>query len=117
MFSKFGCVVNDQTVINVRKYKNCVLFSISIEENLLFQFECGKLYFGGWKTGAGEGEKYGQGLEIVPGKYKFKGFFLDGKKSGAGTMINWDGSAYVGQWENGLKSGAGRQLDSDGIIY
>lgn len=53
----------------------------------------------------------------MPGKYKFKGFFLDGKKSGAGTMINWDGSAYVGQWENGLKSGAGRQLDSDGIIY
>lgn len=56
-------------------------------------------------------------MEILPGKYKFKGYFVEGKKSGFGTLIGYDGSAYAGQWENGFKHGSGRQLDSDGIIY
>lgn len=114
----FGCKINEQTVINVRKYRNCVFFSINPENNILYHYDNGKLYYGGWKTLAnGEGEKSGQGLEILPGRYKFKGYFIGGKKYGAGTLINNDGSAYVGQWENGMKHGSGRQLDADGIIY
>ncbi len=56
-------------------------------------------------------------MELVPGKYKYKGYFIDGKKSGMGTMICFDGSAYHGQWENGLKSGNGKQIDSENIVY
>lgn len=60
----------------------------------------------------GEGEKHGQGVEFVPQKYKFKGIFNSGKKSGFGVLISFDGSAYVGQWDNGLRHGAGKQLDT-----
>lgn len=56
----------------------------------------------------GEGEKYGHGVEKVPGKYKYKGSFDEGKRSGHGTMI-WDnGAYYVGQWYDGVKHGRGK---------
>ena len=93
-------------------------FGVDSENNLLYHFDNGKLYYGGWKAHAsGEGEKCGQGVEILPGRYKFKGYFLDGRKFGIGTLINSDGSAYVGQWENGVRHGRGRQLDADGTLY
>lgn len=98
-FLKFGCQVNDQTVINVKKYKNCVHFSIGNHENILWHYETGKFYFGAWKMiGSGEGEKSGDGLEYLPFKYKFKGHFAAGKRSGYGVLICFDGSAYAGQW-------------------
>jgi hypothetical protein len=53
----------------------------------------------------------------VPGKYRFKGFFIDGKRNGLGTMIGYDGTAYVGYWQNGLKAGTGKQIDMTGIVY
>lgn len=106
------------TVISVRKYRNCVHFSISNNENILYHYDSGKIYFGSWKSSTNaEGEKHGEGVELVPSKYKYKGYFVDGKKSGMGTMICFDGIAYQGQWENGLKSGNGKQIDSEGIVY
>ena len=53
----------------------------------------------------GEGEKAGEGIEFLPGKYKFKGFFSDGKRNGFGTLFNSNGTVYVGQWGDGLKHG------------
>lgn len=34
----------------------------------------------------------------MPDRYKFKGHFVSGKRSGYGVLINFDGSAYEGQW-------------------
>jgi hypothetical protein len=118
IFTSFNCKINEHTVINVRKYRNCVFLSIDPQNNVLYHYETGKLYYGGWKIAPnGEGEKEGHGIEILPGRYKFKGYFIYGKKHGVGTLINFDGSAYVGQWKNGMKHGSGRQLDVDGIVY
>lgn len=52
--------INDpQTVLRVKKYKNCVYFGIDSEHNILLHYE-GKIYFGGWKSFInGEGEKFG----------------------------------------------------------
>lgn len=36
-------------MLNVKKFKNCVLFSINTEQNILWHYE-GKFYYGGWKT-------------------------------------------------------------------
>lgn len=46
----------------------------------------------------------------MPNKYKYKGYFEDGKRSGHGTMIGDNGSVYVGQWYDGLKQGKGRYI-------
>jgi hypothetical protein len=80
------------------------------DNNILWHYE-GRFYFGGWKTHAnGEGEKHGKGIEFVPGKYKYRGYFEDGKRCGFGTMIGENGSVYVGQWYDGLKQGKGKYL-------
>ena len=53
----------------------------------------------------------------MPGKYRYKGFFVEGKKNGFGVMINDSGVIYQGQWEDGLRHGTGQQKSEDGSVY
>lgn len=46
---KVDKVNDDQTVLMVKKYKNCTYFGIDSENNILLHYE-GKVYFGGWKS-------------------------------------------------------------------
>lgn len=48
MFKVFK-INDDQTVLRVKKYKNCVYFGIDSDNNILMHYE-GKIYFGGWKS-------------------------------------------------------------------
>ena len=87
-------------------------------ECILWHFS-GKFYMGGWKAGQpGEGEKHGEGLEIIPEKYIYKGQFLNGKKNGTGILKLANGNLYDGQWIDGLKNGRGVYLDAaTRVIY
>lgn len=66
-YSIFGIKVDDSDPnyqINMKKYKNCILFSLSgnSSESILWHYS-GKFYMGGWKNNdASEGEKTGEGL-------------------------------------------------------
>lgn len=73
----------------MKKFKNCVYFGINNAptQNILWHYE-NKFYYGGWKLYTnGEGEKSGEGIEIMSHKYRFRGHFVDGKKSGYGTLV------------------------------
>jgi hypothetical protein len=98
----------------VKKYKNCVIFTLDGQTHhcVLWHFS-GKFYMGGWRAGeAGEGEKEGEGLELVPTKHLYKGQFLAGKRHGSGIFKQSNGNIYDGQWADGLKSGRGVYLDA-----
>lgn len=57
-----GKINDDQTVLKVKKYKNCTYFGIDTDNNILLHYE-GRIYFGGWREFMnGEGEKSGEGL-------------------------------------------------------
>ena len=43
----------------------------------------------------GEGEKSGEGFEYLPGKYYYRGNFVDGKRNGFGTMKVINKEKYV----------------------
>jgi hypothetical protein len=43
-----GKINDDQTVLKVKKYKNCTYFGIDTDNNILLHYE-GRVYFGGWK--------------------------------------------------------------------
>jgi hypothetical protein len=46
----------------MKKYKNCIVFTFSSENCILWHYS-GKFYMGGWKNNEpGEGEKTGEGL-------------------------------------------------------
>jgi len=57
------------------------------------------------------------------GKYHFangstyEGYFVDGRGSGKGKVINTDGSSYVGDFDNGKKEGRGVFLYANGNTY
>ena len=61
-YQVFGVDVdNEDKQLYVKKYKNCVVFTITTNssECILWHFS-GKFYMGGWKAGQpGEGEKHG----------------------------------------------------------
>lgn len=50
LFNVFGVskINDDQTVLKVKKYKNCTYFGIDTTSNILLHYE-GRIYFGGWK--------------------------------------------------------------------
>lgn len=78
--------LNEDSMLNIKKYKNCVYFSKNQYENILWYFD-GRFYFGEWKILLnGEGEKSGKGLEYVPGHYLYKGNFKSGKRNGFGIL-------------------------------
>jgi hypothetical protein len=39
---------DDQTVLKVKKYKNCTYFGIDADNNILLHYE-GRAYFGSWR--------------------------------------------------------------------
>lgn len=45
---KVDKINNDQTVLRVKKYKNCTYFGIDNDNNILLHYQ-GRVYFGGWK--------------------------------------------------------------------
>jgi hypothetical protein len=45
---KVSKINDDQTVLKVKKYKNCTYFGIDSENNILLHYE-GRVYFGGWR--------------------------------------------------------------------
>lgn len=120
-YAVFGMDVDqEEKQLCVKKYKNCVVFTLTNNsaECILWHFS-GKFYMGGWKAGQpGEGEKHGEGLEIIPEKYIYKGQFLNGKKNGTGILKLANGNLYDGQWIDGLKNGRGVYLDAaTRVIY
>ena len=116
-FKKLKCPFNETTILNVKKFKNCVRFAIGTEHNILWHYE-GKFYYGGWKNFSnGEGEKNGEGVEIVPGRYRFRGHFSEGRRNGYGIMIMENGTIYEGEWKDGVRHGHGKQEDLDGFAY
>jgi hypothetical protein len=64
-YKAFGKDVDkEEYQLCVKKYKNCVVFTINNapSECVLWHFS-GKFYMGGWKSGEGaEGEKHGEGV-------------------------------------------------------
>jgi hypothetical protein len=123
LFNLFGVerINDDQTVLKVKKYKNCTYFGIDGDHNILLHYE-GRVYFGGWREFMnGEGEKAGEGVEYQQGKFVYKGQFRDGKRSGAGVLKVFNSaqkaSVFVGQFVDGLKQGEGRQFDENGVSY
>ena len=77
----------------MKKYKNCIILAKGTD-TILWNYN-GKFYFGGWKNKEnGEGEKTGDGLEIVPGKHVYKGQFLEGKRHGSGVLVMEGVGAY-----------------------
>lgn len=114
-YQAFGINIDlEDKQLCVKKYKNCVVFSITsnTSECILWHFS-GKFYMGGWKAGQpGEGEKHGEGLEVIPEKYIYKGQFLNGKKNGTGILKLVNGNIYDGQWIQGLKNGRGAYIDA-----
>ena len=92
----------------MKKYKNCVVFSLGSNSQTILWHYSGKFYIGGWRNNEpGEGEKTGEGLEYIPGKHTYKGQFLGGKKNGNGIVKLNNGNLYEGQWVNGVKNGRG----------
>ena len=119
-FLIFGIDIDqDRSQLCMKKYKNCVVFSVAtIPDTILWHYS-GKFYIGGWKNSeTGEGEKTGEGLEYMPGKHVYKGQFLGGKKSGNGIVKLYNENAYEGQWVDGVKSGRGVYFEaSTGTYY
>jgi len=65
VFKKFGVnlQVERAVVLSVKKYKNCVSFTLDSDRTILWYYE-GKFYYGGWIINKdGEGEKNGWGYE------------------------------------------------------
>jgi hypothetical protein len=113
-YKLFGVEIDREGLqLCVKKYKNCVSFSIgSIQSECILWHYSGKFYMGGWKGDGGEGEKNGEGLEVVPAKHVYKGQFLLGKRHGTGIMRLANGNLYDGQWVEGAKNGHGVFLDA-----
>ena len=111
-FKVFGIEVSyDDANFNMKKYKNCVIFTKGTE-TILWHYN-GKFYIGGWKgKDDGSGEKTGYGVEIAPEKHIYKGQFMNGKKHGTGIMKSSNGNIYDGQWIEGIKNGQGVYYDS-----
>lgn len=112
---------DDQTVLKVKKYKNCTYFGIDSDNNIILHYE-GKVYIGGWKEfNNGEGEKSGDGVEYLEGKFIYKGQFHQGKRNGFGVLKTYNSSKkatiYIGQFSEGNKHGEGKQIDQTGLIY
>lgn len=61
-FFLFGIRISEDTLLNVKKYKNCVFFTTEKNENILWYFD-GRFYYGDWNINMlGEGEKSGKGF-------------------------------------------------------
>lgn len=65
-FELFGVLIDDDTVLNIKKYRNCVYFN-TLDKHILWHYT-GKFYIGGWSTSgkSPEGEKSGEGMEFYP---------------------------------------------------
>lgn len=61
------------------------------------------LYEGGWKRGIPNGF----GIETIVNVLIYKGFFVDGKKSGQGVLKYADGSQFEGSFEGNRIEGTG----------
>lgn len=86
VFMAFDMPLNPNIQVVVKKYKNCVYFNAGDKYNVLWYFD-GRFYIGEWLISVtGEGEKSGLGLEYLPGKYIYKGEFVEGKRHGRGAI-------------------------------
>ena len=94
-FEELGVDINKK-LIKINKYSNCIQYSISETVNIIWYFD-GRFYFGGWKSiGNGQGDKFGEGLDYWPNKYKYKGDFRNGKRHGFGQFELLKGMIYQG---------------------
>ena len=75
VFKAFDVSISCLDQIDVKKYRNCVLFTTNTPYNVMWRFN-GTFYFGGWKNHSENGYKHGQGIESVPGRYLYKGEFI-----------------------------------------
>jgi len=59
-------------------------------------------------------QKHGQGTEIWPNGYIYKGEFKNSEWSGQGILTFPNGATYEGEWANGFMNGEGTFTWSDG---
>ncbi len=59
-------------------------------------------------------QKHGQGTEIWPNGYIYKGEFKNSEWSGQGILTFPNGATYKGEWTNGFMNGEGTFTWSDG---
>ena len=106
----------------------------------VMQYPNGELYSGGWRNDVRHGNKaklvastgevyigtfednqivgYGTGSRpIREGSFKYIGEWLDGLRSGKGTMVSSKGDCYTGNWLMDEMSGFGEMVLSNGDTY
>ena len=66
--------------MNIKKYKNCILFALNEKDNLLYYFG-GRYYFGGWKGSVKEDWGFENGEKGI-----YKGQFSSNVKNGVGMV-------------------------------
>lgn len=120
----------------MKKYKNCIIFTLPNEQKTIVWHYSGKFYIGGWipentlekeendlknekdEFGEIKSLKHGSGFEYLPGRHCYKGQFYAGKKSGKGTLLLEDGDIYEGEWKKGEKCGQGIYYEKkSGMLY
>lgn len=93
--------------MSIKKYRNCLMITVRGCPRTIVWHQSGKIYAGGWDNTNSEGNKEGQGFELLPNVYAFRGQFMEGKRNGSGIMLFANGDVYDGQWLKGYRNGLG----------
>ena len=89
IFRHFMPHLTKAAIISIKKYKNCIVFSLMpTATKAAIWYHNKDFYFGNVSINEdGKIERNGSGVEVVKDRHFYEGYFINGRKNGRGRMI------------------------------